>query len=1303
MHLPAHFDAPLDGRWAVEYQVGAGAAGVVYRAFDLVERRVVALKLLVGALDLPDNPATREAELLRGIDHPGIIRIWEAGRLSELGLPYLAMEWLDGQDLASHQRNTPLGVREATALAVMVARSLGTAHASGLVHRDIKPANILLRRRMGSLDFVPELEFEPVLVDFGVADRAPHEREGRASAPEIAGTPAYMSPEQARGDHRVDHRTDLYSLGATLFELLVGRPPHQGPSPIATLARLATTPAPRASSLRPDLPPPLDDALDWMLRTDPADRPGSAREVEKALSAALEQEVGPAFTAEEGSSRLTVSATRLVTSLVAVGFGSTDRTAQQEAVADLSGRGALAVPLGREAVVAHLGVNEATGGEATTALSMAAQLAARGCAVGVASGRARLAPGSQGDVIHPVGEVVDRAAALARSATPGEVLSDATTSELGRGRYEFRIRGDGSAIVGGRLNSLRAGRSGGAPFVGREAELAQILAAHDRARADGCSLVIAVTGPPGIGKTRLQKEAVARISSRSNASRVVVRRSEAYSQRHVLGTAADVLRSIVELRKGASPEQVERALAERIGPQTMSELSADNQRVLSKLLGGDQLPEQTQEKGTRDALWLAMTDLVLRTLSNEPLLLVMEDLQWADSESIAWLDHLLGRSSRHPLVLLACVRPAFWSSDAARFSARDLLRIDLRPISHKAVRAIAESVLGARATEATLDEISAQAGGSPLFAEELARLAASGRDAPRAPTLEAAIQASLDALTPDCRDAVGRLSVLGQSCWASGLTALGAPRAEEAMRELAAHEVLNQQSSSRFPETTEFVFKHALVRDVAYEALDPDSRATLHALAAEWLADMGEDSATVARHFDLARAPERAALYWQRAARRALGANALGDALTMAEQALAFAQTPAESFERASILDAAWARTDPRAAERESAVAALERSAYDEATRALAAGARARYDDARGAGREVNERLLAASEAARRLGLDDELARCSATLASRAAFAGDFELAERQADQLLELAQRGVRDAKVDAYQARAIVRQARGQVSAALEARKNAARAAKEAGLKEREAMLTTNVGFSLSSVGARQESRDALERGLLLAESIGSAGATRHAQMNLLGWASLYGNDRRLESFLSETRAEADAAATGYWAAPDRANLGILFYRGVELLRANQEQQRSRARVLLRMAATNYRNLGHRDLLPVGLGMWAEAERVCGDLAAAAEVGGEAAALLLSGAPSLLNEAPVFLSLYKTKVALGDEVGAVDTLAASIRPLQRRLNGLAPSPYARMFLTELPHNAELVAAADAEGLLPDSIHRLLSRHDEG
>ncbi len=1286
------FDGPLDGRFLIEHVVGTGAAGTVYRSFDLTEQQVVALKLfhsiednepLLPPKDRPSlNLATAEAQLLTTIDHPGVIKVLGSGWIESQNQAYLAMEWVDGYELHRHHQVSPLDSRQVVALGVLLCRALSAIHDQGIIHRDIKPSNILLRTRSHEADILPQLIVEPVIIDFGVASRGSSQR--------VGGTPAYMSPEQAKRSEDLDYRTDLYSLGATLFELLVGRPPHQGASPLATLARLATTPAPRVSSFRADVSSRVDQVIDQLLQTDPSRRPASARAAEAILLSCLDESVD-SFPPAEFSSRLGSGATRLVTTVVAMDLPP---EAMSRAIEEVSARGTEAVKLGDDAIVAHLGVEHATGGEAVAALSLGQSLAQSSASVGIGSGRARLGE-TMGGRVRPVGDVVDRAATLAREAPAGSVLSDATTTELGRGQFEFKMRVDGSAIVGLRIDG-KSEQRGGAPFVGRDAELAQVLGAYERAEAEHHPMIVSLSGPPGIGKSRLQREFVARITSRADAPRVVVQKSDAYARRRTLGAAADIIRRILELPQVAELPEVQRAIVERLGPDTMSDLTEENRGLLTGLLSGQSFSNDLDPIAARDSLWLAMTELVTRVLSNEPIVLVTEDLQWADTESVAWIDHLLGRSSRHTLFVLSCVRPTFWESLDERYKQRDHLRIDLRPISHQSVRMIAESVLGPGAPSSDLDRISSRAAGSPLFAEELARLTATGRGS-NAPTIEAAIEASLDSLDPDCRDALSHLSVLGLSCWDSALLALVDTPSQELLKALVASELLIEQSTSRFKGANEYAFKHALVRDVAYHALPEDLKKQLHAKAGKWLADMGEDAAIVAGQLDLGGQHEMSARFWEKAAIRALSANALQDAVNMAERALDFAQTDEERFRRASLLDSAYGRLDPRAADRQSAIAAMVESAFDEAGRVRSLGARARYDDARGLGSDVIERLKSARDDARRLNLTDEVARCGATLATRYAFSGDFDAAEQEVETLLSLDVHRSFGTKVDAYQTLAIIRQGKGAVSASLDARKSAATAARDAGLKEREAMLTTNLGFALSTVGARKEAREALERGLILAENIGSPGAMRHAQMNLLGWAGLYGSDRRLDTFLSETRAEADSAATGYWAAPDRANLGILFYRGVELLRSSSATNRNRALSLLRMSAESYRATDNRDVLPVALGMWAEAERVCDRPEDAAKIAGEGAKLLLDGAPSLLNESPVFLTLYKARTTLGDEAGAKNALADGIRPLLRRVNGLLGSPYATTFLTQLPQNAEFVAAADAAGVLPESIGRML------
>src|SRR5262249_19041251 len=159
----------------------------------------------------------------------------------------------------------------------------------------------------------------------------------------------------------------------------------------------------------------------------------------------------------------------------------------------------------------------------------------------------------------------------------------------------------------------------------------------------------------------------------------------------------------------------------------------------------------------------------------------------------------------------------------------------------------ATSILGEAASEAALDRIASQSGGSPLFAEELARLSALGRDTDAAPTIEAAIQVSLDALDEACRDAIVRLAGFRLSGGDDGLVALGVPTPESALKQLAAADLVVEQAESRLAGAREWAFKHALVRDVAYASLGESQKKAMHAMAGAWLAKMGEDAATVAK------------------------------------------------------------------------------------------------------------------------------------------------------------------------------------------------------------------------------------------------------------------------------------------------------------------------------------------------------------------------------------------------------------------------------------------------------------------------
>ncbi len=1340
----AAFQGLLAGRFVVEREVGRGGVGIVYRARDEVTGTPVALKVIaIPGVDASEEARFgREGRVLAGLSHPGIVRVVAFGQLDE-GHPYVAMEWLEGEDIQQRQKRAPLTLGQALEVAAQVADALAYAHGVGIIHRDIKPSNVIL---VGS-GRGQEWPVGAKLVDFGVAS-AEDARLTRTGA--IIGTPAYMAPEQARGDAEVDARADIYGLGATLFEMVAGRPPHLGPTPIAILARLVTTPAPRLTEIFPEAPHSLDDLLANMLATHPEERPPRVADVARRLRQVAEEiESVPLTTRTQSPEMAPMSmgsivlqtakpgGTRLVTSILATHVPK--GPARGRMLAHLRARGAEATELGGDAIVAHLGVKKALGDEAARALDLGLRLSKTGARVGVATGRTRI------EHTRPTGEVVDRAAALARDAQKGQVLADTTTSELARGRFEMQVRPDGTSVVGTKVGGKKE-VAGGSPFVGREADLSQVVSAFERCQEDKTPIIVTVTGAPGIGKTRLRREAVSRIASHPSAPRIALVRAESFAKSHALGIMADVARGLAGVAKGAALEDAMAAtdaLLARIdlagsgsgsGKQKVDldtgETKSDDGRtrapstreLVARLVANEPLPESVDARAARDALWIALTDMALRVTKEAPLVIAVEDAQWADLESLAWLDHLLGRAVGHSVFVLATARPTLWRDDPGRFSGRDHVRIELRPLARRTVRAIAKAILGEKASspegDALVESIATQAAGSPLFAEELARLAHQGRDAASAPTIEAAIQVHLDALDEDVRDAAMKLSVFGLQVWDAGLAALGVKNASEMMRTLTQAEVLVEQASSRFKETREWAFKHALTREVAYASLGDDQLKDLHASAGQWLAKMGEDDATVARHLELGGESGKAANYLEKAARRSLAANALGEAVQLAEKSLAFAEDQPTQFARAQLLDEAWARLDARAGERDTAVRAMQDAVYDEPSAVRAMGARVRYEDACGGGPDTSAGLEEVIQRAKAAGLFDEEARSAAALASRYAFAGELDKAADWADSLLELSRvHGIPGAAVDAWQTLAVVRQARGDVGAALEARRSAARAAAEAGLKTREATLTINVGFALTTMGAREEARLAIESGIALAQAVGSPGTVRHGQMILLCWVANFGNDPALDPLLAEPRGIADNAVSGAWVPHDRATLGVLFYRGAELLRSLDLPPTSaavssrptadsgarltpaeQARTLLKTAANGYRATKMLDVVPVALGLWAEAERRCGQAERAIELAREAAQLLDGGSISLLNEAPVYVALHDALVDVGRLADAKEAIAHGLPRLVTRVHGLSGTPYAKDFLTVVGANAALLTAANGYRLVPPELDEIVS-----
>ena len=296
------------GPYAITGYIGRGGMGIVLKAYEARLNRTVALKILRP--EVADDRAVlarfeREAKAAAGLRHPNIVTVHAVGE--EHDRPYIAMEYVDGASLADVVRGRaalgheqpgvrwPLDAMTVQRVFGQLLAGLMAAHEAGLIHRDIKSSNILVEEwSPGASDERSEAERTEQnppeaparvgvkIVDFGLA-RMRGSQTQLTLADSVLGTPEYMSPEQARGDEDIDHRTDLYSAGVVLYELLTGHTPFKADTPTATIRRiLDEAPAP-PRSLSGDVDPHLASLALWLMAKRPEDRPNSARVAAEAL------------------------------------------------------------------------------------------------------------------------------------------------------------------------------------------------------------------------------------------------------------------------------------------------------------------------------------------------------------------------------------------------------------------------------------------------------------------------------------------------------------------------------------------------------------------------------------------------------------------------------------------------------------------------------------------------------------------------------------------------------------------------------------------------------------------------------------------------------------------------------------------------------------------------------------------------------------------------------------------------------------------------------------------------------------
>ncbi|WP_434044620.1 MULTISPECIES: protein kinase domain-containing protein [Sorangium] len=912
-------------RFLIERLAGSGGMGSVYRALDRHTGETAALKVMSGRGLEHGERFAREAQVLAELRHPGIVRYIAQGA-TESGEPWLALEWLEGESLADRLRRRGLTVGESVLLGLRVAEALAEAHRNHVVHRDLKPSNLYL---------VDKAVEQVKLLDFGIArltSLAPLTMTGV-----VMGTPFYMAPEQARGERAVGPQADVFALGCVLFHCLTGRPPFVGDDIHTALLRVVLDEAPRLRDLRAEIPETVDAAVARMLTKDPASRPANGAAVALELLRVGEIKSSPPAPVSRRPSALTTGERRTICLLLA-------RMGPQEA----SWQGPtmpmtlpMTMPLARVVPEEEVKRVAARFGGALQTLPTTGDglllitLEGRGLITDQAARAARCAievrdllPGVQMALVAgraaaddrlPMGPTIDRAVRLLDVAEDGLIRLDEVMAGLLDARFD--VGGDATGLVlRAERDLVEAARTllgRATPFVGRDHELAILDAVLDECLSEPTARAVVITAPAGLGKSRLRYEFLRRVEERNERVQVWLGHADPMSAGSPFGMLRQMLRREAGLSGGEPQEVREQRLRARVGRYLSG---ADCARVTEFL--GEVARIRFSDEGRvelraarsdpmlmGDQIRRAWEDFVLAECRGEPVLLVLEDLQWGDVPTVKLIDAALAHRDQ-PLMVLALARPEVEAVFPKVWVSRGVQEIRLREIGRRGSERLVREVLGDSVTPDVCARLCERAGGNAFYLEELIRAAASGRTESLPETVLSMVQARLESLDAEARRVLRAASVFGQKFWRGGLMALlggerRAPQVDGWLAVLVDRELIARRGEGKFRGEEEYAFRHALVREAAYETLTDADRALGHLLAGEWLDAAGErDAALLAEHFERGGDAERAVVWFRRAAEQALGANDFRAAIQRAEQGVASADADGELFAALRLVQA---------------------------------------------------------------------------------------------------------------------------------------------------------------------------------------------------------------------------------------------------------------------------------------------------------------------------------------------------------------------------------------------------------------
>jgi eukaryotic-like serine/threonine-protein kinase len=891
--------AIIGDRFVIEALAGSGGMGQVYRALDTRTRQRVALKILHAGMPALAERFAREARLLAQLEHPNIVRYIAHGD----GAPfYLAMEWLEGEDLGRRLSRGALGIRETISIARCIAEALDVAHQRGVVHRDLKPGNIFLG---------VDAESSVKLLDFGVARPITGTR-AMTRTGQMLGTIGYMAPEQAREGCELRAAVDVFSLGCVVFECLAGQPAYAGSGLMAVLSKMLFSDPPRVSDLREDVPIALDELVLRMMKPRPEHRPTTpaliaeldalargplghleprARRLRPKSGAqtisGAEQRLMAIVLAKDGSGGIAPDLT-----LPSHGAASSEQLAHT--VASYSGRvetlpnGTLVVVLESAGVATDLARRAAR-------CALALRHALSETSISVAIGRGDPSePCPPDTVLMCAQKLLDPPTAKhgLKAASIVGIRIDPTTACLLDGEFELAGHGETLELVGQRGDVDPARRLLGTPtpFVGRARELAMLEAAFDECIAERVASAVVVTGPAGVGKSRLWHELARSVAGREG---VVIwsARGDAIAPRTAFGMLGQLVLDAAGIETNAPSELRMSRLAARVGRHLPAHDAEQIAGLLGKVVhaaldGGPSVVDAPD-----DRVLGAWETFVAAECSKAAVLIVLDDLHWGDLPSMRFIDATLRALRACPLMVLALARPELNAVFPQLWSERRVQSLRLAELTPRAARELACAVLEER--DLDLDRLIERASGNPFDLEELLRGAAAGDSAPLPEPVLALALARLEQLAPDARRLLRAASVFGSTFWLGGAAAVtgsGGPH----LGELIHRELVTRCPSSRYKDEEQLAFRNPVIREAAYAMLTDRDRQLGHRLAGAWLDAAGErDASVIAEHLELGGEPGGAVVWYLWAAEQALQANEFATVIAHAERGIACGATEA--------------------------------------------------------------------------------------------------------------------------------------------------------------------------------------------------------------------------------------------------------------------------------------------------------------------------------------------------------------------------------------------------------------------------